>query len=83
MFSSCWRSGNQAQWSPRDGKQMSWAPYDFPVYCLKRVWRPWPREGELRLSPKDSLMWGDGAENPGKPRWLEFAGYTPREERAA
>lgn len=62
---------------------MTWAPYDFPAYCLKSVLRPWPREWEPKLSPGDSLIWGDRAEHPGKSRWLEFAGCSVRDEIAA
>ena len=42
--------------------------------------RPWPREGEPRLSLGDSLSLGDGTESPGK---LEFPEQSTREEKAA
>ena len=39
--------------------------------CLERVSRPSKKKMEHNLSQKDSLRW-DGAQNPGRPRGLEF-----------
>ena len=39
--------------------------------------------GRLRWLREDPLSWTDGAENLGRPKWLEFSGQSPREEQAA
>lgn len=51
------------------------------AYCLEGISRLlWHREGEPRWSSTDSLVWGDGAENPGRPRKLEFSGQYWRRD---
>ena len=53
------------------------------VFCIERDSSPWYREGELKLTPANSLSWGGRADSPGKPRQLKFLDQSTRKERAA
>ena len=47
------------------------------------VSRPWSRESIPWWIPEGSLSWGEGAENLGRPRQLEFLEQSTGEERAS
>lgn len=51
--------------------------------CLKRVSRPWGREGEPRHCLANHLSWRHRAEKAGRLRDLELAGWSPAVERVA
>lgn len=52
-------------------------------YSLVRVSRPWHKEGKPRWNLKGSLGSEDREENPRRPRQLEFAEQSTREERGS
>lgn len=54
-----------------------------PAYYSERASRPWHRKGGPRQSMTDFLSGGDGADNLGRVRRLEFSEQSTREERVA
>lgn len=51
-----------------------------PDCCVKKVWRPWHREVELMQGKAVSPNWGNEAQNMWRPKGLEFARQSTREE---
>ena len=75
-FSRHWASGNERQWSWRDGKQKKWA-CNCPI--LPWVSSLWYQEQELKENPRDSG--GDGAVSLGRQAQLQFIGQSTRIRR--
>lgn len=62
------RSVNEGQWLSE-------------LYSIESVFRPQSREGLLRHSLK--IIWDDGVESPGRPRWLKIEKQSTVQEGAA